>query len=102
MSETNQTEFRGWARVEIMGHQTHIGFVTTETYGCAVMFRIDQPEISQREETLTASRWVDGADGDTVIAPPEASSVCRRSRARRCWWEAHRSIASFPAMQRPR
>lgn len=51
MTET-QNSFSGWAKVEIMGHQTHIGFVTTEVYGQAVMFRIDQPAFEEREYTL--------------------------------------------------
>ena len=54
MSETDQATFKGWARVEVMGHQSHTGFVTTEAYGAAVLFRIDQPEIPEAEETLTA------------------------------------------------
>ena len=40
----NQAEFKGWAKVEVMGHQSHIGYVTTEAYGQAVLFRIDRPE----------------------------------------------------------
>ena len=43
--QVNQAKFEGWARVEVMGHQSHTGFVTTEAYGQAVMFRIDTPEI---------------------------------------------------------
>lgn len=58
MSETNQAEFKGWARVEVMGHQSHIGFVETQAYGAAVLFRIDRPEIPEFEETLTQSEWV--------------------------------------------
>jgi hypothetical protein len=53
----NQAEFKGWARVEVMGHQTHIGYVTTEAYGAAVMFRVDRPEIPEEEITLTEREW---------------------------------------------
>jgi len=60
-----QNEFRGWARVEVMGHQTHIGYVSTEVYGAAVMFRIDQPAIPGGEETLVRPDYVDG-----TYAPP--------------------------------
>jgi hypothetical protein len=59
MSE-NQASFSGWARVEVMGHQTHIGFVRTEVYGQAVMFRVDQPELPERESTLTKPEYVEG------------------------------------------
>lgn len=58
MSEINQSKFKGWARVEVMGHQSHTGYVTTEAYGAAVLFRIDQPEIAEVEETLTESQWI--------------------------------------------
>lgn len=79
MSETNQAEFKGWARVEVMGHQNHIGFVTTEAYGAAVLFRIDQPEISESEETLTRSEWIGNTTlpAGTVVkrGPIEAVSV---------------------------
>lgn len=51
MSE-QQAEFKGWARVEVMGHQTHIGFVRTEAYGAAVLFRVDTPGADEREYTL--------------------------------------------------
>jgi len=59
-----QAKFEGWAKVEVMGHQTHIGFVRTEAFGQAVMFRIDQPEFAAREYVLTKpayveSRWTD-------------------------------------------
>lgn len=78
MSETNQAEFR-WAKVEVMGHQSHTGFVTTEAYGAAVLFRIDQPEIPESEESLTESEWI----GNTMLpagtlvkrGPIEAVSV---------------------------
>lgn len=59
----NQAEFKGWARVEVMGHQTHIGFVRTEAYGQAVMFRIDTPELPEREYVLDSPMYADTADG---------------------------------------
>ena len=58
MSEENQASFTGWARVEVMGHQTHIGFVKTEAYGQAVMFRVDTPELPEREYILTEPAYV--------------------------------------------
>lgn len=65
MSETNQTEFKGWARVEVMGHQSHIGFVETQAFGAAVLFRIDQPSIEGQEETLDRPEWF----GDRYLQP---------------------------------
>lgn len=56
MSE--QASFNGWARVEVMGHQSHIGHVTTESYGGAVLFRIDNPGLPEEEKTLDAPEWI--------------------------------------------
>lgn len=58
MPEQTQATFNGWAKLEIMGHQSHIGYVTTEAYGQAVMFRIDQPEVPESEDVLTESDWI--------------------------------------------
>lgn len=57
----NQTEFSGWAVVEVMGHQTHIGFTQTQTFGTACMFRVDTPELPEREYELKRPEWIDGA-----------------------------------------
>jgi len=61
MDELPQAQFNGWARVEVMGHQTHIGYVRTEAYGQAVMFRVDTPELPEREYELARPEWA----GDT-------------------------------------
>jgi hypothetical protein len=60
MPEIEQAQFNGWAKVEVMGHQSHIGYVKTEAYGAAVLFRIDTPEFPEREYTLTEPAYVDG------------------------------------------
>ena len=52
-----QASFNGWARVEIMGHVVHVGFVTTQAFGQAVLFRIDTPELPEREWTLTRPEY---------------------------------------------
>ncbi len=73
----NQAEFKGWAKVEVMGHQSHIGYVTTEAYGQAVMFRIDRPEIPEREETLKSPDWVGETRCPigTVVKRPKIEAV---------------------------
>lgn len=58
--EEKQAQFNGWARIEVMGHQTHIGFVRTEAYGAAVLFRIDTPGLPEREYVLDEPAYVDG------------------------------------------
>jgi|SRR5579859_3329898 len=44
--------FEGWAVVELFGHGKAIGFVTTEYFGTACMFRCDTPERPEREYVL--------------------------------------------------
>lgn len=58
--EQEQAQFSGWAVVEMMGHQREIGFVTTQTFGQAVLFRIDTPELDEREYTLESPEYIDG------------------------------------------
>jgi hypothetical protein len=71
--DDKQNEFHGWARVEVMGHQSHTGFVTTEAYGQAVLFRIDRPELPEVEETLKHAEWF----GEAYAL---AGSVVRRAK----------------------
>lgn len=49
--EQKQSTFEGWALVEMMGHQREVGYVTTEYFGGAAMFRIEVPSIAERELT---------------------------------------------------
>ena len=66
-------EFQGWAVVEMFGHTKEIGYVTTEAYGAAVLFRCDTPELVEREFTLEAAEYVDGKwtpAGSKVKRPP--------------------------------
>jgi hypothetical protein len=56
-----QAKFEGWAIVDVLGHQRYIGFVTTEAYGAAVLFRIDVPELAERERTTVRPGYVNDA-----------------------------------------
>ena len=56
--EQQQAHFEGWAVVEMMGHQREIGFVTTEYFGGAALFRVDTPEIAEREYELKRPDWI--------------------------------------------
>jgi hypothetical protein len=49
MDDVKQSAFEGWAVLEIFGHQTYAGFVTTQTFGQAVLFRVDVPPLAERE-----------------------------------------------------
>lgn len=44
-----QASFEGWAIVEVFGHQRYAGYVTTEAFGQAVLFRVDVPPLAERE-----------------------------------------------------
>jgi hypothetical protein len=68
----NQAEFKGWAKVEVMGHQSHVGYVTTEAYGQAVLFRIDSPALEECDEELRISEYV----GEQYCRP---GSIIRRA-----------------------
>jgi hypothetical protein len=57
--ETPQNHLETWAIVELMGHQKEVGFVTTQYYGTACMFKIDVPELPEREKTLARPKWID-------------------------------------------
>ena len=56
MSE--QTQFNGWAIVELFGHQREIGFVTTQYFGTACMFQVDVPELPERDSILAEPQYV--------------------------------------------
>ena len=54
----NQSSFEGWAIVELFGHQREVGFVTTQAFGQAVLFRIDTPSLEEREYELRRPEYV--------------------------------------------
>ncbi len=55
--DQEQAKFEGWAVVEMMGHQREVGHVTTEYFGAAALFRVDVPELPDREWTLEKPEW---------------------------------------------
>ena len=44
-----ENEFRGWAVVEVMGHNEYAGYVTAELIARAPMLRVDVPAVSNRD-----------------------------------------------------
>ena len=74
-----QSSFNGWARVEVMGHQTHIGFVKTESYGGAVLFRIDSPGAPEREYTLDSPEYAEVSEAGRQWCP-KGTVVKRKER----------------------
>lgn len=55
---TEQSQFEGWAILEIFGHQKYAGYVKTEYYGTACMFRCDVPPLEEREQVTRAGCYV--------------------------------------------
>lgn len=52
-----QSSFEGWAVVEMMGHRKEIGYVATQAFGQAVLFRVDTPELPEREYILESPEY---------------------------------------------
>jgi hypothetical protein len=58
--ETKQASLSTWAIVDVLGHQRYVGYVTTEAYGSAVLFRIDVPAIEERERVTKRPGYLHG------------------------------------------
>lgn len=71
------TSFEGWAIVELMGHQREVGYVTTQYFGVACLFRIDSPELPEREYVLRRPEYARNDDGTQWA--PVGSKVRRRA-----------------------
>lgn len=41
-----QNAFSGWAVIELFGHSTEVGMVTTEYFGTAAMWRVEVPAVN--------------------------------------------------------
>lgn len=59
-TEESKGQFAEYALVEIMGHQSVAGYVTTMAFGATVMFHVTAPEEIGPEETLTTRTYVNG------------------------------------------
>jgi hypothetical protein len=53
------SKFEGWAVVEMFGHTREAGYVTTEYFGGAALFRVEVPPLPEREVTLIRPEWVE-------------------------------------------
>lgn len=56
--EIKQSALSTWAIVDVLGHQRYVGYVTTEAYGQAVLFRIDVPALDERERVTKRPEYV--------------------------------------------
>lgn len=59
-NEQAQAGFDSYAIVEIFGHQKYAGYVTTQAFGTAVMFRCDIPGLEERERVSDRAGYFDG------------------------------------------
>ena len=69
MAEPKVASFEGWALVELFGHAKEVGYVTTEAYGSAVLFRCDTPELPEREYTLESPEYASENGAGTRWCP---------------------------------
>lgn len=59
--EIRQAHFEGWAIVDVLGHQRYVGYVTTEAYGQAVLFRVDVPALDEQERVTKRPGYYGGS-----------------------------------------
>lgn len=77
--EVKQSAFEGYAVIEMMGHRKEIGFVTTQAFGQAVLFRVDTPELPEREYILQSPEYAGGRYcpvGTKVQRPSSPARSC--------------------------
>jgi|SRR5690349_19315516 len=56
---TTARTIEGWAIVDVLGHQRHVGYVTTEYYGGTAFFRVQTPARPARERVMEHDYWFD-------------------------------------------
>ena len=44
-AEPETPELKSWALVELFGHQRIVGFLSQQTFGSGVLFRVDVPDL---------------------------------------------------------
>ena len=69
MAEPKVSSFEGWALVELFGHAKEVGYVTTEVFGSAVLFRCDTPELPEREYVLESPEYATEPTNGTRWCP---------------------------------
>ena len=82
--EVKQANFEGWAIVEMMGHRKEIGYVTTQAFGQAILFRVDVPELPEREFVLRAPEYANTSPDSRSWCPAGTKVKRTASPARSC------------------
>lgn len=73
------SKFEGWAVVEMMGHRREAGYVTTEHFGTACMFRISRPEMQSEVKILERQAYVRNGDGGEYVGAGTKIRVWRNA-----------------------
>ena len=47
-----EPELKAWALVELFGHQRIVGYLTQQTFGSGVLFRVDVPDLLKDGATV--------------------------------------------------
>jgi hypothetical protein len=45
-------ELKSWALVELFGHQRIVGFLSQQSFGTGVLFRVDVPDLTSSGKTI--------------------------------------------------
>lgn len=67
-----------------MGHRKEIGYVTTQAFGQAVLFRVDTPELPEREFILMAPEYAEESPGLRQWCPAGTKVKRAATAARSC------------------
>ena len=46
------TELKSWALVELFGHQRIVGYLSQQTFGTGVLFRVDVPDLTSSGKVI--------------------------------------------------
>jgi hypothetical protein len=46
------SELKSWALIELFGHQRIVGFLSQQTFGTGVLFRVDVPDLTRDGKTI--------------------------------------------------
>ncbi len=98
-----EPELKSWALVELFGHQRIVGFLSQQTFGTGVLFRVDVPDLTKDAKVarkgftryfgLSAIYSITPVDEDTVRrmlpsvdgTPGDARPLTLQSFNRRDW-----------------
>jgi hypothetical protein len=51
-SPITEPELKSWALVELFGHQRIVGYLSQQTFGTGVLFRVDVPDMTKDDKVV--------------------------------------------------